>query len=58
MKNSWIGATLAAIALLRVRPASAQIGIVSVTGGRVEGVKVESLKAMGLLGFEPRTKGL
>jgi para-nitrobenzyl esterase len=38
MKALWLGATLAVAALLCIRPAAAQIGIVSVTGGRVEGV--------------------
>jgi para-nitrobenzyl esterase len=43
MKRLWIGATLAAIALVCVRPAAAQIGVVSVTGGRVEGVTVDGV---------------
>ncbi len=34
MKKLWLGATLAAIALLCVRPAAAQIGLIPVTGGR------------------------
>ncbi len=38
MKMLWIGATLAGVALGCARPAAAQIGVVSVTGGRVEGV--------------------
>ncbi len=43
MKRRWLGATLAAIALVFVRPAAAQIGIVSVTGGRVEGVTADGV---------------
>ncbi len=43
MKLWWLGATLAAFALLCVQPASAQIGIVSVTGGRVEGVTADGV---------------
>ncbi len=42
--QQWgIAATLAAIALLCGRPAAAQIGIVSVTGGRVEGVTADGV---------------
>lgn len=41
ISKTWIGAALAVAALLCVRPAAAQIGIVSVTGGRVEGVTVD-----------------
>ncbi len=37
VKRLWLGATLAAVALVCARPAIAQIGIVAVTGGRVEG---------------------
>ncbi len=43
MKGLWLGATVAAVALLCVRPAAAQIGIVSVTGGRVEGVTADGV---------------
>ncbi len=43
MRNSWLAATLAAIALVCVRPAAAQIGIVSVTGGRLEGVTADGV---------------
>ncbi len=43
MKMPWIGATLAVAALLCARPAAAQIGIVSVTGGRVEGVLADGI---------------
>ncbi len=43
MKKLWIGATLAAITLVCARPAAAQIGIVSVTGGRVEGVTADGV---------------
>ncbi len=43
MRMLWIGATLAAATLLCVRPAAAQIGIVSVTGGRVEGVSADGV---------------
>ncbi len=43
MKTLWLGAMLAAIALVFVRPAAAQIGIVSVTGGRVEGVTADGV---------------
>jgi hypothetical protein len=42
MKTLWTGATLAAIALFCGRLASAQVPIVSVTGGQVEGVPVHS----------------
>jgi para-nitrobenzyl esterase len=38
MKKLWGGAALAAIALVCSRPAAAQTRIVSVTGGRVEGI--------------------
>ncbi len=38
MKGLWIGAALAAVGLLCGTAAAAQMGIVSVTGGRVEGV--------------------
>ena len=41
MGKAWIGAALTAIALVCVRPAVAQIGIVSVTGGRIEGVTAD-----------------
>ncbi len=43
MKTVWTAAALAAIALVCVRPAAAQIGIVSVTGGRVEGVTADGI---------------
>ncbi len=43
MKTLLIGVALAAIALVCVRPAAAQIGIVSVTGGRVEGVTADGV---------------
>ncbi len=43
MKPAWIAATLAAIALVCVRPAAAQIGIVTVTGGRMEGVTADGV---------------
>ncbi len=43
MKVLWISATLAVAALLCARPAAAQIGIVSVTGGRVEGVTTDGV---------------
>ncbi len=43
MKLWWLGATLAAIALVCMRPAAAQIGIVTVTGGRVEGVTADGV---------------
>ncbi len=43
MKMLWIGATLAIATLLCARPAAAQIGIVSVTGGRVEGVTADGI---------------
>ncbi len=42
-KGLWLGATLAAVALICARPAMAQIGIVSVTGGRVEGVTTDGV---------------
>ncbi len=41
--KAWIGAALAAVALVCVRPAAAQIGIVSVTGGRIEGVTADGI---------------
>ncbi len=41
--KAWIGAALAAIALGCVRPAVAQIGVVQVTGGRVEGVTTDGV---------------
>ena len=43
MGKAWIGAALTAIAVMCVRPAVAQIGIVSVTGGRVEGVTADGV---------------
>ncbi len=43
MKMPWIGATLAVAALLCARPAAAQIGIVTLTGGRVEGVMADGV---------------
>jgi para-nitrobenzyl esterase len=43
MRTLWAGATLAVITLLCVRPAAAQIGIVSVTGGRVDGVTADGV---------------
>jgi para-nitrobenzyl esterase len=43
MGKAWIGAALTAIALLCVRPAAAQIGIVSVTGGRIQGVTADGI---------------
>ncbi len=43
MKKLRLGATFAAIALACVRPVAAQIGIVSVTGGRVEGVTADGV---------------
>jgi len=42
-KTLWMGATLAAIALACGRPVTAQAQIVSVTGGRVEGVTVDGV---------------
>ncbi len=39
----WTSATLAAIALVCMRPAAAQIGVVTVTGGRVEGVTADGV---------------
>src|SRR6185437_2342642 len=39
----WIGAALAAIALVWMRPAAAQIEVVPVTGGRVEGVAADGI---------------
>ncbi len=38
MKNRWLRAALAVATLMCIRPAAAQVGIVSVTGGRAEGV--------------------
>jgi para-nitrobenzyl esterase len=43
MKTLWLWETLVVAALLCVRPAVAQIGIVSVTGGRVEGVTADGV---------------
>lgn len=43
INRTWIGAALTAIALVCVRPAAAQIGVVSVTGGRVEGVTADGV---------------
>ena len=43
MQKLWLGATLAAIALLCGRPAAAQVRIVSVTGGRVGGVTADGI---------------
>ncbi len=43
MGKTWVGAALAALALVCVRPAAAQVGIVSVTGGRVEGVTIDGI---------------
>jgi acetyl esterase/lipase len=43
IRKLWLGATLAAIALACGRPAAAQVRIVSVTGGRVEGVLVDGI---------------
>ncbi|HWG77718.1 MAG TPA: carboxylesterase family protein [Steroidobacteraceae bacterium] len=43
MWKTWVGATLTAICLVCVRPALAQIGTVSVTGGRVEGVAADGI---------------
>jgi len=43
MKKLWVGAALAAIVLVCGQPVSAQIRIVSVTGGRVQGVTVEGI---------------
>jgi para-nitrobenzyl esterase len=48
MRNLWFGAALAAVGLLCGRPAAAQVRIVSVTGGRVEGVLAASPLAKGL----------
>jgi para-nitrobenzyl esterase len=41
--KAWMGAALTAIALVCVQPAVAQIGIVSVTGGRIEGVTADGI---------------
>jgi para-nitrobenzyl esterase len=38
MRKSWLGAALAALALLCGRPAAAQLRIVTVAGARIEGV--------------------
>jgi para-nitrobenzyl esterase len=43
MGKAWIAAALSAIALGCVRPAVAQIGTVSVTGGRIEGVTADGV---------------
>ncbi len=43
MLNSWLAAALATIALVCVRPAAAQVGIASVTGGRMEGVTADGV---------------
>ncbi len=43
MQTAWVCAAIAAFALLCVQPAAAQIGIVSVTGGRVEGVTADGV---------------
>ncbi|MGB6450955.1 MAG: carboxylesterase family protein [Steroidobacteraceae bacterium] len=43
MNKLWLGATLAAVALLCGRPAAAQVRIVSVTGGRVQGVLADGV---------------
>ena len=43
MRMLWIGATLAVATLLCARPAMAQIGIATVTGGRVEGVTADGV---------------
>ncbi len=43
LEQGGIVATLATIALVCMRPAAAQIGIVSVTGGRVEGVGADGV---------------
>jgi para-nitrobenzyl esterase len=42
-RAAWIGATLAAVALVCARPAAAQIGIVTVTSGRVGGVTADGI---------------
>ncbi len=43
MKKLWLGAPFAVAVLLCMRPAAAQIGVVSVTGGRVEGVTTDGV---------------
>jgi len=43
MRRLWAGVTFAVVTLLCVRPAAAQLGIVSVTGGRVEGVTADGV---------------
>ncbi len=43
MKTLWISAALVAAGLLCARPAAAQIGVVSVTGGRAEGVSADGV---------------
>ncbi len=43
MKRLWLGMVLAAVGLLCGTAAAAQIGIVSVTGGRVEGVTADGI---------------
>ncbi len=51
MKKLWLGATLAAIALVCARPAAAQVGIVAVTGGRVEGVAADGVTSFDGIPF-------
>ena len=43
--KAWLGAALAVIALICVRPALAQMGVVSITGGRVAGVRSGAVTA-------------
>jgi para-nitrobenzyl esterase len=43
MNKTWISAALVAIALICARHAAAQIGIVTVTGGHLEGVTVDGI---------------
>jgi len=42
-RKVWIGAALIAVTLVGVQPAIAQIGTVSVTGGRIEGVTTDGV---------------
>jgi hypothetical protein len=43
VKKLWMSATLAVIALLCGRPAAAQLQIISVTGGQVNGVLADGI---------------
>ncbi len=49
--QAWLGAAIAAIALVCARPAAAQIGVVSVTGGRVEGVTANGVTSFKSIPF-------